>query len=214
MSDLNNPVHRFIEKCEHRGLFRDPRQIAKLQASIKSSLIECKYYLRVTTEYESCICCSAPPTIDIPIIIYSPVITFFEESMRPMNWHPVVMPEFSFSGTVTNTVSVPLIQPPQVNLNMNMGGISVSTPVIQPPQVNLNMNMGGVSVSTPMIQTSFEPVNTGLTIGTHHSSNHVSTGMITTSFEPVQSSATITTSFEPVDNHGASAMITTSFEPI
>jgi hypothetical protein len=87
--------------CKHKHLFKDPREILKLQNSTRSSLIQCNYYLRITTEYEGDFCCSHTPAIDIPIVIYNPDIVYFDESVRPENWQPAVLPEYNYaSGNV------------------------------------------------------------------------------------------------------------------
>ena len=116
LTDINNPTNRFIDKCEHKYLFRDMQQISKLQASTKSSLIECSYSLVVSTEYESCMCCSSAPRIDIPIIIYIPEIKYFDETVRPLNWNPEVMPIYQ--------------------MNLNNGGMGID--------INQNMNNTGM----------------------------------------------------------------------
>jgi hypothetical protein len=138
MNDNDNPVHRFLEKCDHRGLFRDQRQISKLQASTKASLIECKYYLRATTEYDSVMCCSSPPTIDIPIIIYSPEIRFFDDTWIPTNWKPTTMPSFEFSFGVKPQIS---ISEPIINVNINTGSTAmISGGTSEPISINQNNN--------------------------------------------------------------------------
>jgi len=75
-------------------MFYDPTIIGRLQATCKSKLIECEYFIRITCDYESCLCCSSPPTIDIPVVIYIPNIDFNYERYRPDNWNPEMMPNF------------------------------------------------------------------------------------------------------------------------
>jgi hypothetical protein len=94
IKDLNNPVLQHFDKCKHRHMFQDLNLIGRLQATCKSKLIECEYFIRITCDYESCLCCSSPPTIDIPIVIYIPNIDFNYERHRPDNWNPQMMPNF------------------------------------------------------------------------------------------------------------------------
>jgi hypothetical protein len=102
MADQNNPSVMYIDKCKHKHLFKDPRQISKLQASTRSSLIQCSYFLRVNAEYDDCICCDDPPTIDIPVIIYTPDVTCFDESVRPSNWQPAMLPLYNYAEPGNN----------------------------------------------------------------------------------------------------------------
>lgn len=90
--DNNNPTLRHIEKCEHRKLFKNINDISKLQASCKSRILECDYYLKVATEYDTFLSCSGKPNIDIPIIIYIPNLNFSIEEHKPEEWGPEVMP--------------------------------------------------------------------------------------------------------------------------
>ena len=135
MSDLNNPVMKHLDKCKHKYLFRDINQVAKLQATVKSRLIECGYFLRVTTEFESCMCCSGLPTIDIPVLIYIPEVQYDINQFRPEIWTPQVMPMYE--------VNIPTAE--QLGIS---NGVANS-------HNNWNPNYQG---STAMIQTSFEPI--------------------------------------------------------
>ena len=94
IKDLNNPVLNNLQKCKHIHMFYDQNIIGRLQATCKSKLIECEYFIRITCDYESCLCCSSPPTIDIPIVIYIPNIDFNYERYKPDNWNPQMMPNF------------------------------------------------------------------------------------------------------------------------
>jgi hypothetical protein len=111
---------RHLERCNHRELFRDLNLVAKLQATTNSGLIECKYILRVATEYESCTCCCSTPTIDIPVVLYIPEdISFNFNNYRPQNWNPVVMQQYEFK----------LPNDPNFNSNMNnnqMNNVQIS----------------------------------------------------------------------------------------
>jgi hypothetical protein len=137
MSDRNNPVLRHLDKCKHKHLFKDVNQVAKLQATVKSRLIECGYFLRVTTEFESCMCCSGLPTIDIPVLIYIPEVQYDVNQFRPEVWSPQVMPIYQ--------VNIPTAE--QLGIN---NGVANST-----ENYNWNLNNQG---SSAMIQTSFQPI--------------------------------------------------------
>ena len=148
IEDLDNPVFRHLDKCKHKELFSDPTTIAKLQATCKSNLLECEYFLRATTDYDSMLCCSSPPTIEIPIIIYISNFTFDFNRFRPDNWSPQVLPAFQING------------PQQIqNQPMMQGGTAPIIDSNQPNKFNQNqsnpMMQGG---SAPMIQGGNAPM--------------------------------------------------------
>ncbi len=92
MSDINNPTLKNLGKCTHKHLFKDLSQISKLQASTRSQLINCKYYLKVSIGYSG-IFCSETPEIQIPIIIYIPDVKYDLHNLKPNNWDPIYMPQ-------------------------------------------------------------------------------------------------------------------------
>jgi len=57
--------------------------ISKLQATVQSNFVECKYYFQVSTEYDSILCCNSRPTIDIPIILYIPDLRYNNQLYQP-----------------------------------------------------------------------------------------------------------------------------------
>ena len=145
-----------MDKCKHKNLFSDPSTIAKLQATCKSTLLECEYFLRATTDYDSMLCCSSAPTIEIPVIIYIPNISFDFNKFRPDNWNPQILPSYQINGPqpIQNQNS-PMMQggiAPMINSNGNapmmQGGIA--------PMVNNNMNE-----SSPMMQGGNAPMMQG-----------------------------------------------------
>ena len=139
MSDNNNPVLRHLDKCNHRHLFRDASQVAKLQATVKSRMIECGYFLRATTEFDGIMCCSGIPTIDIPVLIYIPEVFYDVNQFRPNNWNPQVMPMYQ--------VNIPTAE----HLGISDGIANVN--------VNFNGNtQTNNQSSSAMMQTSFEPI--------------------------------------------------------
>jgi hypothetical protein len=150
-----------MDKCKHRKYFRDPNQAAKLQATTKSSLIECSYFLRATTEFNNCLCCSGLPTIDIPVIIYIPEIYGDINSIRPQNWNPQVMPTYQIN--VPNAEQLGINNGFSANYDQNSGynsGMNVN------PGVNLNMNIQvpqNNGQSTGMITSAYEPIQTNNT---------------------------------------------------
>lgn len=100
--DRNNPTTIFIDKCDHRYLFKDSSQVTQLQASTTSNNIECKYYLVASVDFNGVLCCSQAPTVKIPIIIYIPDIRYNDDTFRPNNWNPQVMPTFDFNISSSN----------------------------------------------------------------------------------------------------------------
>jgi len=136
MSDVLNPTLRHLDKCPHKHLFRDPNQVSKLQATVKSQLVECKYFLRATTEFDSCVCCGGTPTIDIPVIIYVPEVNVNSMNFRPQNWSPQVMPMYTF--TLPSAQQLGFQDVGMVNANVNMGS---NQNMNQNPNMNQNQNM-------------------------------------------------------------------------
>jgi hypothetical protein len=94
ISDLTNPVLANVARCDHKHLFKDIKQIAKLQATVMSQLVNCKYYLKVKTEYYG-FCVTETPGIDIPIMIYIPDVRVDLELLKPNEWDPTFMPHCS-----------------------------------------------------------------------------------------------------------------------
>ena len=142
IEDIINPVEAHLDKCKHKHLFSDPFTIAKLQASCKSNLLECEYFLRATTDYDSMLCCSSPPTIEIPIIIYIPNISFDFNRFRPENWSPQVLPAFQING-------------PQTNQNQNQSNMQGGAA----PNFDINqLNNFNQNQSFPMMQGGTAPM--------------------------------------------------------
>jgi len=136
-------------------LFSDPSTISKLQASCKSHLLECEYFLRATTSYDSCLCCSSPPTIEIPVIIYIPNFTFDFNRFRPENWSPQFLPIYQINGAqpMMQEGSVPMMDNNFNSNNFNQNGYS---PMIQGGSAP--MMQGG---SAPMMQGGSAPMMQG-----------------------------------------------------
>ncbi len=148
IEDRNNPVNRYLDRCKHKELFNDPSTIAKLQATCKSNLLECEYFLRATTDYDSMLCCSSPPTIEIPIIIYIPNFNFDYGRFRPDNWSPQVLPVFQINGPQTIPIQ---------NQNIIQGG----TAQMMNQQNNFNQNPNNPMMqggNAPMMQSGHAPI--------------------------------------------------------
>lgn len=202
MTDFNNPVLKYLDRCPHKNLFRDPSQVAKLQATVKSRLIECGYYLRAAVGYNDCICCSGSPTIDIPVLIYIPDIYQDLNRYRPQNWSPQVMPMYQ--------VNIPTAE----QLGINNGVLNV----------NVNINTNYNQVSNERIQTSYEPIqtnqreNNNMIGGLQPNQGGMMSGglepmqggMMSGGIEPMQGGM-MTNSSEPNNSQGV--MMTSAFEP-
>jgi len=174
LNDNFNPTLQHLDKCLHKHLFQDIKMISKLQATVQSPLIDCRYFFEVGTDWDSCICCSGRPTIDIPIIMYIPDLRINTQMYQPNNWNPQVMPqcEVVFSQNVVTTVTVPTISVniptilPNISMNvgnvgMNVGtvgmqvnpniGMQVNPNIVVRPQINenisMNVGMGGMGMS-------------------------------------------------------------------
>jgi hypothetical protein len=137
ISDTDNPTLRNLDKCGHRHLFKDFSQVAKLQSTVKSQLVECRYYLIASVDYDNCLCCSGKPTIEIPIIIYIPDIFNDLKIYRPKDWNPIVMPSYEF------------YLPSSEELGLN-GGFSMNVKITNEENEN----------SSKMIMDSYEPIKT------------------------------------------------------
>ena len=147
--------------------------IANLQATCKSNLLECEYFLRATTDYDAFSCCNSTPTIDIPLIIYIPNFIFDYSRFTPQNWNPQVLPSFEMSATIQN--QSPMIQGGNVpmmkegNLQIMQGG---NIPMMQGGNMpmmqggNIPMMQGGDSLmmqggNIPMMQEGDSPMMQG-----------------------------------------------------
>jgi hypothetical protein len=205
VSDLDNSVNGFYRKVNFDTMFKEAKQVAN--TSIKSSLIECRYYFKVTTNYDTFCCSYDPPTVYFPINIYSPAI-ITEERVKPGGWNPISMPEFSISSST----NIPDVQLTTSKLNNSV--LLTSTSKIETTVIRLKtekkIKHNKVRHYDIMVTTSYEPVQSSPMITTSYEPVQ-SSPMITTSYEPVQSSPMITTSYEPVQS---SPMITTSYEPV
>jgi hypothetical protein len=189
-------------------MFAEAKHVANLKASIKSSLIECRYYFKVTTDYDTFCCSYDPPTVYFPIIIYSPAI-ITEESVKPGGWNPITMPEFSISNS-TNISHIQLTTSKLNNSVLLTSTSKIETTIIH-KKTEKKIKHNKVSHDCiSMVTTSYEPVQSSLMITTSYEPVQ-SSPMITTSYEPSQSSPMITTSYGPVQS---SPMITTSYEPV
>jgi len=91
IDDTTNPCRYHVDKCGHNFLFQDKNMISKLQATVQSNFVECKYYFQVSTEYDSILCCNSRPTIDIPIILYIPDLRYNNQLYQPKNWNPQIL---------------------------------------------------------------------------------------------------------------------------
>ncbi len=122
VTDYNNPTLEFYEKCDHFNLYKDV-QISKLQASCRSDLIECNYFVRATVEYDTFFCCVNNPVIDVPIIIYIPEIQRENFDMyKPLDWSPKLMPPAVIN--LPNAVEIGLVsRPPDIQIDQveNLG---------------------------------------------------------------------------------------------
>jgi hypothetical protein len=98
-------------------LFGDVRQVSKLQATVMSKLITCKYYIRVNVGYSS-ICVSETPNIEIPIIIYIPDVRINLEHLKPNMWDPIFMPQCSLDLPSAEQIGITNINPEE-NLRNN-----------------------------------------------------------------------------------------------
>jgi hypothetical protein len=74
-------------------LFQDTSSVGRLQSSVKSQLVECKYYIKVYASYDACVCCFRP-SIEFPVMIYIPDVIKNIQIYRPQVWEPKVMPAY------------------------------------------------------------------------------------------------------------------------
>jgi hypothetical protein len=94
--DNENPALQHIHQCNHQHLFRSTDLISKLQASIKSELIDCTYHLLVKPEYDTVMMSSERLVVEIPIAIYIPDIRIDISLFRPKSWNPHICPGLKF----------------------------------------------------------------------------------------------------------------------
>jgi len=146
LSDTSNPVRQHIDRCGHHYLFKEKSLISMLQATVKSSLIECKYHFHVTADYDSMLCCSGKPTIDIPIIMYIPDIRPNMQLYQPNNWNPQLMP--------ISEVSLPSY----TEVIGGQGGMTSQIPVIQGGMTSqipsIKIEQGGMTTQIQPIQNN------------------------------------------------------------
>lgn len=88
VDDECNPVIGYIHKCKHLNLFKDTSIISKWQASCKSILITCRYYVTAFAQYEGC--CSDKPTITNDVLYYIPETIDNYIFVKPEGFNPVV----------------------------------------------------------------------------------------------------------------------------
>ena len=87
-----------FEKCEHKLFYRNNIELSKLQASCKSELLECNYYIKATVEFDTYWCCVDKICLEIPIIIYYPnLLNENVDNYRPQDWSPKIMPPLLLS---------------------------------------------------------------------------------------------------------------------
>lgn len=111
-----------------------------LQASVQSQLIECKYHFQVSTEYNSVLCCSGRPFIEIPIIMYIPDIRPNIQLYQPNNWNPTTMPLLeinlpSYAEVINNNQNL------NVDFTSQTGNMNVQTQQTKVDQVGVNITM-------------------------------------------------------------------------
>lgn len=92
--DLDNPVLNNVKKCEHKNTFIDSNKVTKLQATVKSELIQCEYFLKVSVDYDGTLI-SNKPVVEIPAVIYIPHVKQSIENYKPENWDPAEMPNMA-----------------------------------------------------------------------------------------------------------------------
>ena len=172
-----------------------------LQATVKSSLVECKYHFLVGTEFDSILCCSGKPTIDIPIIMYIPDIRPNVQLYQPNNWNPKAMPFCeirlpTFDEIIINNNNVGFNSAGNNNFNnqndMNNQGMMTN----QTKATNVN-NQGGMANQTQQMyidqggmskQTQAVDNNQGgMTFQTHANNNDLrnNQGEMTSQTQPM-----------------------------
>jgi hypothetical protein len=122
VSDFDNFVNGYYKRINFDTMISEARQIANLQPTIKSSLIECRYYFKVTTDYDTFCCSYDPPTVYFPIIIYPSNIVTCGDIIKSINWNPITLSEFSISSMI-NMSSVQLTTP-KVNNSVHLNTTS------------------------------------------------------------------------------------------
>jgi len=137
LADNSNPTRQHIDRCAHHFLFKEKNLITLLQATVKSSLIDCKYHFHVTVDYDSMLCCSGKPTIDIPIIMYIPDIRPNMQLYQPTNWNPQLMPICEVNLPTFNEVTS-VQNVPNVQVGFNSNQMTMQIPAINNNQQQFN----------------------------------------------------------------------------
>jgi len=88
--DVENPSLQYINKCDHLELFRNYNLVSKLQASVKSTLIECQYILKLKTIFDGWLFGCKTPYLEIPLNITIPDIRVDINQYKPSEWNPSV----------------------------------------------------------------------------------------------------------------------------
>ncbi len=108
-------------------MYRNNLDFSKLQASCKSELIDCSYFIRATIEYNTFLCCVDNPSIDVPIIIYIPEIE--RENLnyyKPHDWSPIMMPPAQVNLPSAQDIGI-LPKPSEIQRNTIEEGEKVMT---------------------------------------------------------------------------------------
>jgi hypothetical protein len=102
--DKCNPSIHNSDKCKHKVLFKDLGVVSKLQASCKSPLVECDYYLIIRSYFHGVVSGFKTPEVVIPVAMRIPEFKNEINVCKPARWLPLIMPTHVFSF-----LDVPLI---------------------------------------------------------------------------------------------------------
>ncbi|KRX08116.1 Immunoglobulin E-set [Pseudocohnilembus persalinus] len=105
-----------------------------IQPSTNGSLVQCNYYLRVSSDMEGVTCCAEDPNVRIPIQIVAPPPTNYGKVEQPANWNPQSLGNVNISFT-----SDAMYQPKQGDANVTIN-TSTGFGMTSPPSMNMTVN--------------------------------------------------------------------------
>lgn len=105
--DYDNPTIRYLNRCEHKHLFKNGDLVSKLQASVKSALIDCKYTLRVKSYFDGNTVGQRLPIVEMPLAILIPDVRIDVSKLKPLNWNPAIAPINSINFPSASDLGIP-----------------------------------------------------------------------------------------------------------
>ncbi len=88
ISDIYNPTRKNKDKCKHLYSYNNESILEKLQSSVKSDMIKCRYFLKLSVVHNTYFSCTNSPTVEIPVVICMPNCEGSDNFSLFDNWNP------------------------------------------------------------------------------------------------------------------------------